>query len=100
MRDGFVALDKEWRCSFVSRRAAEILGRTAESLIGKPIWTEVPEAVGRGLHQAYQRAIAEQTLVQWEGSLGSERGSIEVRIHPMSDGLLLCFQDRTDRKEG
>ena len=43
--DGFVALDPDWRYTYVNKRAAEMFGRTREELLGKHIWEEFPEGV-------------------------------------------------------
>src|SRR3989442_4579629 len=50
--DAFVALDKNWRYTYVNQQAAHLFGRSPEHLVGKQIWTEFPE----GLGQPFQRA--------------------------------------------
>ena len=44
--DGFVALDKEWRFTFVNRRAEEILQplhKSRENLLGVSVWDALPD---------------------------------------------------------
>ena len=36
--DPIVAFDKEWRYTFVSRRAARVLGKTPKEMLGKSMW--------------------------------------------------------------
>jgi PAS domain S-box-containing protein len=38
MSDGFVALDRDWRFTYVNIRGAEIQGRTPESLLGRKLY--------------------------------------------------------------
>lgn len=64
--DGFVALDADWRYTYVNARAAQAFNRRAEDLIGKHIWTEFPEGVGQPFHRAYEKAMADQQPVLLE----------------------------------
>ena len=45
--DGFAALDRSWRFTYVNSAGGRMLGRNAHDLIGKHIWTEFPEAPPR-----------------------------------------------------
>ena len=60
MSDGFVALDRDWRFTYVNTRGAEIQGRPAESLIGRNLFEVYPEAVGTPFEQAYRKAMIDQ----------------------------------------
>src|SRR5262245_2938000 len=64
--DAFVALDRNWRYTYVNARAAQIFGRRPEDLVGKHIWTEFPTGVGQPFYHAYQRAMAEQRPIHLE----------------------------------
>ena len=48
--DGFVALDADWRYTYVNEHAGRMFHRDPASLIGKHIWTEFPEGVGQPFH--------------------------------------------------
>ena len=61
--DGFIALDKEWKYTYVNKRSGEITGRDPKSLIGKYIWDEFPEAVGSGTYEAFYRAMETQQYI-------------------------------------
>src|SRR5579862_2742371 len=58
--DAFVSLNDLWQYTYVSPKAAELFGRKPEDLLGKHIWTELPEGLGRKSHHAYYKALAEQ----------------------------------------
>ena len=64
--DGFVALDGDWRYTYVNAHAGRMFNRDPQSLIGKHIWTEFPEGVGHPFHQAYERAVREGVPTQVE----------------------------------
>jgi PAS domain S-box-containing protein len=96
--DAFVALDKDWRYTYVNAKAGEMFGRRPEDLIGKHIWTEFPEGVGQPFHHAYERAVAEQTPIIFEDYYGPYDRWFENRIYPSPDGLTIFFTDITERK--
>ena len=49
--DAFIALDADWRYTYVNEHAGRMFGREPASLIGKHIWTEFPEGVGQVFHR-------------------------------------------------
>jgi PAS domain S-box-containing protein len=96
--DAFVALDTNWRYTFVNAKAAEIFGRRPEDLIGKHIWTEFPAGIGQKFHKAYERALAEQQPVFLEEYYPPYDRWFENRIYPSPEGLTIYFTDITERK--
>lgn len=66
MADAFVSLDRDWRYTYMNRRAGEISGRNPQEMIGKHIWTEFPEGIGQPFHLAYERAMREQCFISLE----------------------------------
>lgn len=98
MTDGFVALDKNWCYLYVNRRAAEMLGRKPEDLIGRGIWTEFPEGTDQPFYQACHRAMAEQVPITTEDYYSPWDRRFESRVVPSADTLYVFFQDITERK--
>jgi PAS domain S-box-containing protein len=96
--DAFIALDRDWRYTYVNHRAAEVLGRRVEDLVGQHIWTVFPEGVGQPFHLAYERAIETQTAISMEGYYAPWDRWFENRIYPSPDGLSIFFHEITDRK--
>jgi PAS domain S-box-containing protein len=96
--DAFVALDRDWRYTYVNAKAAAIFGRRAEDLIGKHIWTEFPEGVGQPFHRAYERALATQQPTTIEEFYEPYQRWFENRIFPSPEGLTIFFSDVTERK--
>jgi diguanylate cyclase (GGDEF)-like protein/PAS domain S-box-containing protein len=97
--DAYIALDKDWRYTYLNSKAAQMHGRHREDLIGKQIWSEFPEAVDQPLHRAYAQAMAEQRPVSLEAFDTRSRRWFEHRIHPSADGLTICLLDITERKQ-
>lgn len=97
--DAFVALDKNWNFVYVNKKAGEIVGKNAENLIGKHIWTEFPAAIGHPLYRAYNEAMNEQHLVKIEEHYElNDRWFLNL-IYPSADGLSIYLQDITERKK-
>jgi diguanylate cyclase (GGDEF)-like protein/PAS domain S-box-containing protein len=96
--DAYVALDKNWRYTYLNAKAAQFFGRRPEDLIGKHIWTEFPEAIEHAFHRAYEKAMAEQKPVFLEEYYPPYEAWFENRIYPSPDGLTIYFHDVSERK--
>ena len=96
--DAVVALDTDWRYTYVNHHAAKLFGRNPEDLVGKHIWTEFPEGVGQPFHRAYEKAMAEQIFIQMESYYEPWNRWFENRIYPAPEGLSIFFHEITERK--
>lgn len=96
--DGFLTLDREFSTTYVNRRALELLGMEATALLGISLFEAFPAAVGTKFEEAYRdvmesrrpRSFVEyypEPLNMW----------IEVRAQPGDDGIVIYFQDVTER---
>lgn len=96
--DAFVALDNDWRYTYVNSQAAQTFGRTREQLIGKHIWTEFPEGIDQPFYKAYHQAVETQQPIFLEEYYPPYDRWFENRIYPSQDGLAIFFSDVTERK--
>jgi PAS domain S-box-containing protein len=96
--DAFIAIDNDWRFAYVNQRAAELLRRRAEELIGRHIWAEFPESVAQPVSRALRQAAAEQSPVYIEAYYAPMDRWFEHRIFPSPEGLSVFFQDVTERR--
>jgi PAS domain S-box-containing protein len=96
MTDAFVALDANWRYTYVNKKAAAAFNRTQEYLIGKHIWTEFPEGVGQPFYHAYYRAVKEKTVIKLREYYPPYDRWFENRIFPLHDGIAIFFSDITE----
>jgi diguanylate cyclase (GGDEF)-like protein/PAS domain S-box-containing protein len=97
--DAYVALDNEWRYTFLNAKACDFFGRPATDLIGRNIWDEFPDAVGHPFQCACVKAMAEQRPVTLEAFYAPYQRWFENHIHPSPDGLTIYFVDITERKQ-
>lgn len=96
IRDGFVAIDADWRFSYVNQRGAELLGRPLQALVGHGVWDLFPEAVDGPFREACYRASRDQATVEVEAFSDPVGRWFHARIYPAPDGLSAFFTDTTD----
>ncbi|QKG92221.1 PAS domain-containing protein [Halorubrum salinarum] len=96
--DAFFALDDDWRFTYVNERAAALLEREPDELLGADVWAEFPAAIGEEYETNYRRAMETQESVSFESYYEPLDLWTEVTAYPSPDGLSVFFADITDRK--
>ncbi|HZG64204.1 MAG TPA: PAS domain S-box protein [Rubrobacteraceae bacterium] len=96
--DAFVAVDRQWRFTYINKRALTTLQRTREELVGKNMWEEFPEAVGLPAYREYHRAITSGNSVHFEEFNPWLDIWVEINAYPSEGGLAIYFRDITGRK--
>jgi PAS domain S-box-containing protein len=96
--DGFFAVDRHWKFTFVNPQAERLLGRRREELLGKDFWMEVPEFTGQAFEENYRRAMSEQVAIEFEASDSSGKTWFELLAYPSGGGVSVFLRDVTDRK--
>ncbi len=98
--DAFYAVDRDWRFTYVNRRAEDLWGRSQKELLGKSIWQEFPQAVGSEYYQQINRAMEHGVTTEFE----FETASLDLttwiagRAYPSPEGLSVYLHDITERK--
>ena len=96
--DAFVAVDRQWRFTYLNERALTTLQRTREELLGKNMWGAFPEAVGLPAYREYHRAMRSGTPVHFEEFNPWQGIWVEINAYPSEGGLAVYFRDITERK--
>lgn len=99
INDGFVALDAEWRLTYMNSNATELLSREREELLGKELSEVFPGVRETEFYDAATDVVAEQEVIAVEEQVDLIDAWIEARIFPDVDGLSIYFREITDRKE-
>ena len=97
--DGFVALDRTWRFTYLNSAAGRAMGRNARDLIGKHIWSEFPEGHAEKFQEAYERALEEQRPIQIRELYTPWSRWYENRIYPSPGGISIFVSDITEQVE-
>ena len=96
--DAFFALGRDWRFTYVNRKAEDLLGRTRGDLLGKHLWEEYAPALGTEFERSYRRAMEEGVTVTFEAFYPPHDRWYEVHAYPSPDGLSVYFRDVNERK--
>jgi len=96
--DGFFALDRQWRYTYVNREAERLVGRTREELLGKSVWECFPLLVGSAWEREYRRALHENVPVHLESYYAPLDDWFETHAYPSEAGLTIYMRSIRKRK--
>lgn len=97
--DGFVALDTQWRLTYMNSHASELLHRDRDELLGQSLADVFPGIEDTEFYDAATDVLSEQEAFTVEEYYDLLDAWIEARIYPDVDGLSVYFRDVTERKE-
>jgi PAS domain S-box-containing protein len=96
--DGFVTFDREWRYGYINRVAAELVGQSAEALVGRVLWEVHPGQEHTPFAQVLRHAMEAHVNASGETFSNSIGRWIEYRAYPTEEGLSVIFRDIDDRR--
>lgn len=100
IRDGFYALDHQWRFTFLNHNARRYLNRAPERLLGRVVWETFPGILGTPLERLLREAHA--TGQPQRGELefrAPEAVWVDVQVFPFEGGVSVYLRDITARKQ-
>lgn len=97
--DGFFAVDKEWRFTYLNRQAERLLQKTRCELLGRNLWDEFATAVGSRFYQECHQAVAQQVSVEFEEFLQPLSIWLEVHAYPSVEGLSIYIRDISSKQQ-
>ena len=98
--DGFIALDKNWRYTYVNKRVCQLMGIRQEDMIGKTIWNEFPHLNNlASFYEYYNKAMVEQRYYFRELYYSPLNIWLENHIYPSPTGISVYYRDITQKKE-
>ena len=95
--DGYYALDREWRFTFLNRAGEQLLGRRREDLLGQVLWTAYPGFEDTDFGRAYRAAMQDQQKRILTAFYPPHKRWYEVHVHPAADLLTVYFHDVSER---
>jgi two-component system cell cycle sensor histidine kinase/response regulator CckA len=96
--DAFIAVDYEWKLTYLNGKAKQMMGCRREEAIGKNIWERFPELAGSVLEQECRRAVASRAPVEFTTFYPTPQLWAEIHVYPGENGLSIYSQDITARK--
>lgn len=96
--EGFFALDRDWRFSYVNQEATQILDRTSEQLLGTILWEAYPGLTGTEFEPLYRRTMQDREPSTITAFYPDHQRWYEVRTYPAPDGISAYFRNVTAEK--
>jgi len=97
--DGFIAIDSEWRCTYINAQAERLLQCSRNQVLGKRVGHVYPDLINSIAETECKRAIAEQVPVTFEIAYAPLKLEIEIHVFPTGDGLTIYFRDISEQKQ-
>ena len=97
--DGVLALDDEFRITYLNNAMASVLQDVDGDIRGNRYWDHVSPAVAEELRPALERAMDEGVTVTTEFQTGTTDQWFEVTAYPSAEGLSLYGREITERKQ-
>ncbi|MBD3882353.1 PAS domain-containing protein [Phormidium tenue FACHB-886] len=98
MSDGFIALDRDWRITYINQQAQRMTHLSSADVLGKTHWEVWSWSVSQVPEQQYRRAVAKQTPAHFEFVYEPTQTWYEVHAYPSEVGLGIFFRDITAAK--
>ena len=96
--DGFFAVDRDWKFTYLNAEAEVLLDRGRESLMGADLWQAFPDLKGSVFEANYRTVMSENIAVEFEASDAEGKRWFEVHAYPGGGGVSVFFRDITERK--
>jgi len=97
MTDGFFALDREWRFTYVNPVVERMTRHGAAELIGRSIWEVLPELQGTRFEAAYRAAMAEQAPREVTALSPVNGEWMDAQVYPSPGGISVLIRSAGER---
>lgn len=97
--DAFFTLDKEFRFTYLNKKAADTLGVTSTQYLGEVIWGACSIGYYSPFARQYRQAAETQEKLHFEEYFEPADQWLEVHVYPSSDGLTVYFSDVTVQRQ-
>lgn len=98
LSDGFFTVDRRWRITYLNVAGEKLLQHSREELLGRRLGDVYPDPSGEVFHENYRRALEERRVVEFEARYEPLGLWLEVRVHPIEEGLAVTMRDVSGRR--
>ena len=96
--EAIMAIDKEWRYTYVNTAAELVTGHRREELLGQTRLEMFPGIAGTSFDMMFRRAMEERVTVHLEEYYAPSGKWLAETVCPSPGGVVVHVQDITDRK--
>lgn len=97
--DGFIALDEQFRYTYMNKKAGELVRMEPSSLIGRYVWDVFPDAVGSATYEAMERSMRDQVNITNTDYYEPLQLWQENHVYPSPKGLSIFIRDISEKKK-
>src|SRR5688572_11419022 len=99
INDAFLAVNKNWKITYINDKAAQLASCLAKDALGKDLLDVFPESFVSDFPKLVERAMATQEGQYQEDYFLSQQVWLESHLYPSPTGLSIYFRDITTRKK-
>lgn len=97
--EAFIALDAQWRITYVNAEAERICGITRQESVGQIFWDVFREGLGTIFEENYRRTMTERITTRVEAYYEAHDNWFEVNAYPLqSGGIAFYFRQVTEQR--
>jgi PAS domain S-box-containing protein len=94
LTEGFVAVDAQWRYTYVNAAAERMLRTSRDTLFGVSLWEAFPGTLGSAFEAPFRRAMLERVPQRVDAPYEPLDLWLEASVNPVADGgLAFYFRD-------
>ena len=97
--DGFMALDADWRFTYVNAAAERSLMMGRNELLGRVIWDAIPATASHETAVRFREAMSTQKPLSYETYSKLRDSWYGSRLYPAPSGLSAYFRDITEERK-
>ncbi|WP_052958708.1 PAS domain S-box protein [Maribacter thermophilus] len=96
--DAYVAFDKDWNFVYVNARAARIIDKKPDDVLGKNMWEEFPEFADSPAFSVFNDSLKNQKYAYLEHYNREFNSWLAIHIYPSPSGSTVYFRNITRKK--
>lgn len=96
--DPLLALDRQWRITYLNDLAAHTLESPRDTLLGEILWDRLPPTLHVRYYHEFSSALVRRQPRSFEMEHEARGMWYEVQLYPFGEGLLALLRDITARK--
>lgn len=96
--DSFVAVDRQWRCTYVNAKAASLCHLSVDQLLGKDLRNPFLSLLSPFARSSLLQSMEDRAPAHFEEYYEALESWFEVDAYPTQDGLAIFGRDVTARK--
>ncbi len=96
--DAFVALDSQWRFTYINDQALRLMDKTRDELLGRDVAQGFPDVREIIFEENWQQIIGQGQPITLETYYAPWKIWLEIHAYPSEEGVSIYFQDISARR--